>query len=65
MTTTIQWIEPLPMPDDEDTREMWVLPPLVVTLFHPVSHKRMKVERRSDKYRVAKSQGWVELEHRE
>lgn len=36
--------------------------PLIVNMFHPVSHKRIAVERYTDKYTVMVANGWVELE---
>lgn len=36
--------------------------PLTVTMFHPVSHKRLPVERYTDKYIVMRAAGWIELD---
>lgn len=36
--------------------------PQLVTLFHPITHKRMPVERYTDKYVVMCANGWIELE---
>lgn len=36
--------------------------PLLVNMFHPISKKRMDVERYTDKYIVMKANGWVELD---
>jgi hypothetical protein len=35
--------------------------PEIITMYHAMSHKKMTVERYSDKYFVMRSQNWIEL----